>query len=160
MPVLRVTFTVRLFLQYGDQMLFLAQTDRNGGGYTMIGGRVEREEFAKDALIRETYEEAGIKVRKKDLDLVHLLYKKYKQSIEVIMFFRATQWEGVPIVKEPDKFKDVVWFPGSDYPPKLPRVLKYALKRFKNGKMYSEYPKIKKVKRKKLGIKPKTKGEP
>ena len=52
-------FAVRLIVEENGQMLFLRQTKRNGGRYTLIGGNVEEHEFAREALSREALEEAG-----------------------------------------------------------------------------------------------------
>ena len=46
-------FAVRLILEENGKLLFLRQTKRNGGRYTLIGGNVEEHEFAREALARE-----------------------------------------------------------------------------------------------------------
>ena len=51
-------FAVRLILEDNGKLLFLRQTKRNGGRYTLIGGNVEETEFAREALAREASEEA------------------------------------------------------------------------------------------------------
>ncbi|MFM8484808.1 MAG: NUDIX domain-containing protein, partial [Bacteroidota bacterium] len=51
-------FAVRLILEDQGRLLFLRQSKRNGGRYTLIGGNVEETEFAREALAREAEEEA------------------------------------------------------------------------------------------------------
>ena len=141
MAVQKVIITTRLLLEKEGFYLYLEQTEGNGGAFTLPGGKVEQEEFAKQALVRESYEEVGITLKKKSLDLVHAVYKKLKNSTEIIFFFKAVKWKGELKNKEPLKFVDFAWFPVDDIPIKTPRILKYALGRIQEGKMYSEYPK-------------------
>jgi 8-oxo-dGTP pyrophosphatase MutT (NUDIX family) len=141
----RTILTARLLLEYREHLLFLQQTPRNGGGFTFPGGKVEGEEFAKEALIREAFEEVGIIVTHKNLKLVHITHKKVDSVVEVIFFFHCRHvWTGEPTVREPEKFQNVVWLPIDEPPAKLTSVLTHALDAWKNGKMFSQYPKSKK----------------
>ena len=72
----RMRFKVRLILYHKGKILLIKQTKPNGGNYTLVGGNIEHMEFAKETLIRESYEEAGIILKTKDLQLVHVLQKR------------------------------------------------------------------------------------
>lgn len=146
MPTARMTFLTRLILEKEERWLFLEQTKQNGGGYTLVGGRVEASEFAKDGLVREAREEVGIALRKKDIHLVHVMHRRMPRSSEMVLIFRARHWVGEPQSQEPQKFSGVVWLPIGELPPRMPESLQYALDRVENGKMYSEFPKEKKEK--------------
>ncbi len=148
MPTARMTLLTRLILEKEDRWLFLEQTKQNGGGYTLVGGRVESSEFAKDALVREALEEVGIALRKKDIHLVHVLHRRMPRSSEIMFIFRARHWVGEPQSQEPQKFSGVVWLPCGELPPRMPEALHYALQRVEKGKEYSEFPKEKKEKEK------------
>ena len=141
----RTILTARLLLEYREHLLFLQQTPRNGGGFTLPGGKIEGEEFAKEALIREAFEEVGVIVMPKNLKLVHITHRKIDSVVEVIFFFHCRHvWTGEPKVKEPEKFHDVIWLPMDEPPAKLTSVLTHALDAWKNGKMFSQFPKSKK----------------
>ena len=140
----RTILTARLLLEYRDHLLFLAQTKPNGGGYTLPGGKIEGIEFAKDALVREAYEEVGVIVQRNDLDLVHITHRKLRSIIEIIFIFKAKDWSGEMAVKEADKFREAIWRPADEAPERLTAVLKYTLDRIAKGKTYSEFPKLKK----------------
>jgi 8-oxo-dGTP diphosphatase len=141
----RTILTARLLLEYREHLLFLQQTPRNGGGFTLPGGKIEGEEFAKEALIREAFEEVGIIVAHKNLKLVHITHRKIDSVVEVIFFFHCRHvWTGEPTVKEPEKFQNVVWLPMDEPPAKLTSVLTHALDAWKNGKIFSQHPKSKK----------------
>ena len=140
----RTVLTARLLLEYRDHLLFLAQTKTNGGGYTLPGGKIEGVEFAKDALVREVFEEVGVVVNRKALQLVHITHRKLKSVIEIIFIFKAVDWSGEMVVKEPEKFREAIWLPADEAPERLTAVLKYTLDRIAKGKLYSEFPKAKK----------------
>lgn len=143
MPIIRrfrTILTARLLLEYRDHYLYLAQTKSNGNSYTLPGGKIEGEEYAKDALIRETFEEAGIHLNKKSLKLVHIVYKRLHSTTEIIFFFRANSWTGEPEAKEPDKFKSTAWFPIDEPPKRLPLIIQFAMLKIAKGKIFSEFP--------------------
>jgi 8-oxo-dGTP diphosphatase len=141
----RTILTARLLLEYREHFLFLQQTPRNGGGFTLPGGKIEGEEFAKEALIRETFEEVGIVVPFKKLKLIHVTHRKIDSVVEIIFFFHCRQdWTGEPMVKEPEKFQNAVWLPMDEPPAKLTSVLTHSLEAWKSGKLFSQFPKVKK----------------
>ena len=145
-----VIMTTRLVLEYRNHILFLEQTAQNGGGYTLPGGKVELAEFARDALIRETREETGMKLKKKSVKLIHVLHRRLPKNIEMVFFFGSSDWEGNIESKEPEKFQNAVWFPIDALPEKMPNVIRHALADIRAGKTYSEYPKPEKEKKNKL----------
>jgi 8-oxo-dGTP diphosphatase len=136
----RTILTSRLLLEYREHTLYLLQTPENGGGFTLPGGKIEGEEFAKEGLIREAFEEIGIILTKKSLKLVHVMHKRLKSTTEIIFFFKAKIWEGEILVKETDKFKDAKWFPDDEAPKRLPAVIKVAMSKIQEDKMFSQYP--------------------
>jgi 8-oxo-dGTP diphosphatase len=141
----RTILTARLLLEYREHFLFLQQTPRNGGGFTLPGGKIEGEEFAKEALIREAFEEVGVVVLAKNLKLIHVTHRKIDSVVEIIFFFHCRQdWSGEPTVKEPEKFQNAVWLPMDEPPAKLTSVLTHSLNSWKEGKIFSQFPKQKK----------------
>ncbi len=162
----RTILTARLILEYRDHTLYLAQTKNNGNGFTLPGGKIEGEEFAKAALVREAREEAGIILSEKSLKLVHIIHKRLHSTTEIIFFFHTTKWSGELEVKELDRFKDAVWYPNDEPPKRLPAVLKFAMEKINKKKIFSQFPSSK-VKKKDKPIekteavieKPKTKAK-
>ena len=130
----------RLILEREDGMiLLLKQTTQNGGKYTMVGGFVERKEFAKAGLIRESLEETGIDLREKNLELVHCLHKKRSKDSRIILYFKASKWKGEAISREPHKFKKVAWFHIDALPKNISRTVRHVLTNYRKGTRYSEY---------------------
>jgi 8-oxo-dGTP diphosphatase len=150
----RILLTARLLLHYREHTLYLMQTKGNGGGYTLPGGGIEGEEFAKEGLIREAFEEVGIVISKKSLKLVHVMHKRLKSTVEIIFFYKATKWKNEPEVKELEKFSKCVWLPDDEPPKRLPAVIKAAMTDIAVDKIYSQFPtkEMKKKKTEKLAL--------
>lgn len=140
-------FAVRLILEDNNQLLFLRQTKRNGGRFTLIGGNVEEHEFAREALIREAKEEADIHVDAEDLTLVHVLHRHKLKKAEtlLVLYFKASRFYGEPGSLEPKKFKDVQWFPKHNLPEEVSKPTRHVLDRVERGEIYSEFPERGKV---------------
>jgi 8-oxo-dGTP diphosphatase len=137
----KITLKARLILYNRGKILLLKQTKPNGGNYTLIGGTIENEEFAKDSLIRESKEEAGLKLEPEDLQLVHVLHKKSSSEQRLTLYFKATRWDGKLRAREQKKFEDVAWFPLSDLPSNLTNTIRHVLREYRKGHMYSELKK-------------------
>ena len=142
----RTILTARLLLEYREHTLYLLQTPANGGGFTLPGGKIEGIEFAKEALIREAFEEIGIILTKKSLKFVHVMHKRLKSTNEIIFFFHARTNVGEIEAKETHKFKQAVWLPNDEPPKRLPAVIKAAMIKIKDNKPFSQYPSDKKEK--------------
>ncbi|MCB0654396.1 MAG: NUDIX domain-containing protein [Saprospiraceae bacterium] len=141
MPDFKISLKARLILYHKGKILLLKQTKPNGGNYTLVGGNVESREYALEALIRESYEEAGIIIREKDLSLVHVMQKNKGKEQRVVLYFKAKKWEGEIESREPHKFADVKWFPLDELPRNITGTVKQALKAYRNGIMYSQMDK-------------------
>lgn len=141
----RTVLTTRLLLECDKQFLFLEQTPLNGGGLTLPGGKIEKEEFAKEALIREVSEEIGVLIAKKTLKLIHVTHRRTEATSEIILFFHCVCESLIePNMKEPQKFQKAVLLPTDDVPKELTNVLKHALVSINKGKFFSQFPKAKK----------------
>ncbi len=140
-------FAVRLIVEEDGKMLFLRQTKKNGGRFSLIGGNVEENEFAREALAREALEEAGIQVEPVDLRLVHVLHrhKLKKDETLLVLYFKASRFEGEPEPLEPKKFKDVKWLPVHNLPEDVSKATRHVLEGIRRGEIYSEFPARNKV---------------
>ncbi|NRA50503.1 MAG: NUDIX domain-containing protein [Phaeodactylibacter sp.] len=135
----RISFKTRLILYHRGRILLLKQTKPQGGNYTLVGGNVECREFARQALIRESFEEAGIILKEQDLELVHVLHKVNGEEHRIVLYFKAMEWEGELKAKETHKFKETEWFYLEDLPRNLTSTVRHVLEAYRHGQMYSEY---------------------
>ncbi|MGI8947080.1 MAG: dihydrofolate reductase [Ornithinimicrobium sp.] len=78
-------------------------------------GHVERGESALAAAVREAREELGIAVDPDDLEPLATLHRTcaladpVEQRIDLFMVLR--EWDGEPLIAEPDKAADLRWWP-------------------------------------------------
>ena len=137
-PKHKTTLKVRLILYHRGKILLLRQTKPNGGNYTLVGGNIEHTELARECLIRESKEEAGIRLKKKDLILAHVLHKRKPNGHRVVIYFKAYRWEGNLRSREPKKFKAVEWHALDDLPKNLTATVRHVLKEYRTGSIFSE----------------------
>ena len=67
------------------------------GKYSLIAGHLDGNETVFDTMIRESFEEAGVKVVKEDLIPVKVLHRKSNDQEYMDFFFLADKWEGEPM---------------------------------------------------------------
>ncbi len=142
-------FAVRLLLEEDGHVLFLHQTRQNGGRFSLPGGNVDGLESAREALCREANEEAGIKLTPDRLEFCHLLHRRKPKTGEVLVniYFRARQFKGEPVSREPEKFRDVAWLPLAALPEEISNHTRKVLENIVAGEFYTEWPKLKKKKK-------------
>lgn len=141
MAKFRVSLKARLILEDRGRILLLKQTKPNGGNYSLVGGTIEKREYAAETLIRESFEEAGIVLTRADLTLVHILHKRYKKAHRIVLYFRAHHYEGQIHSKERKKFENVEWRPYDNLPPNLTTTVAHVLDNYQKGRLYSEMEK-------------------
>ena len=135
-----IQLKVRLILYNRGNILLLRQKKVKGGNYTLVGGTIEKTEFAQEALIREAFEEAGVVIKHADLQLAHVLHKRPRnKSQRITLYFKATTWTGKIKTGEPYKFKGVAWFPLDHLPNNLSETVKHVLEQYRAGHLYSEF---------------------
>ncbi len=135
-----VSLKVRLILYYKGQILLLRQTKPQGGNYTLVGGGVEKMEYARASLIREAWEEAGIFLKAEDLQLVHVLHKRKADEQRITLYFKAYRWEGKLKARETHKFREAEWFHLDELPRNLTETVRHVLEEYRHGHVYSEFP--------------------
>ncbi len=133
-----MSLRVRLILEDSGKILMLKQTKYNGGAYTLVGGKIEPDETAKQALVRESWEEAGIILKESDLQLLHTLHYFKNKSGRLVLFFKAQRWSGKPVSKERHKFKELEWHHCKNLPKQVKPSIAIVLQRMSQGYTYTE----------------------
>ncbi len=133
-----IILKARLILYHEGQIRLLKQTKPKGGNYSLVGGTVESFETARQSIVREALEEAGITLKESDLRLVHVLHKRKKKGHRITLYFKAIQWEGILRNRERHKFKEAVWFPLDKLPENLTETVRQVLESYRSGVAYSE----------------------
>jgi ADP-ribose pyrophosphatase YjhB (NUDIX family) len=133
---------VVIILRKGKKILLIRryQTGFDDGFYACPGGGVDGNEPITNAVIREVHEELGIKIKKENLKMAHVLHSRHADRGECIGFFiQATAWDGEPRNMEPHKCDNIGWFAVDALPENTVLHLIHVLKKIKQGIFYSEF---------------------
>ncbi len=130
---------VRLILRKKSKILILEKSKIEGGGFSLIGGRVKPTESTIKALIRETKEEADIRINRDKVKLVHVVHRLKKGQPVITLFFETDWWEGKIKNLEPKLHKGFEWVSLKEIPRTMTDYMKNALTLYQAGVMYSEF---------------------
>lgn len=136
---------VYLILVKSNKVLLMRRfnTGYMDGYYSMIAGHLEGNETLQQAVSREAFEEAGIIVDPKRLQLIHVMHTRsemldYGNEERIDFYFSVSRYDGQPEIKEPDKCDDMRWFDLAKLPEKLTPRVRQALGNKAKNIMYSD----------------------
>jgi mutator protein MutT len=107
----KVIAIVGVFAFNEDGELLLLQRhseDLGGGQWGTPGGRIDDGESAKDAMLREFYEETGIK--KQDFDLLGIHEIRMPHGTVKMTSYKTNVLKNVQITLDPDEHHAFAWF--------------------------------------------------
>lgn len=107
-----------VILRDGDKVLLSLRAGSYGHGrWHMPSGKLDEGELLTVGAARELYEETGVAVDPGHLRLVHVVHHQEDGYADHIgFFFEATEWEGRPVNREPEKCLGLRWFALDDLP--------------------------------------------
>ena len=108
------------------------------GKYSLIAGHLDGNESISSSMLREAWEEAGIKISKADLKPVTVIHRYSSKQEYMDFFFVAKKWSGEPTIKEPDKCDDMSWFPLNNLPKNTLIYILNAIKNYQHKIAFSE----------------------
>ena len=106
--------------------------------YSLPGGRVEKNETFRHALVREVQEELGIVIDEADLSYVHSFYRKGTENELVAFVFECHQWQGQILNKEPLKHTHFEWVDINNLPSPMIPAHEGALALIAKHQLHSE----------------------
>lgn len=130
-----------VMLVHDDSILMLKRSALSKfapGVYSFPGGRVEKNETIRQAVIREVQEELGLAIDENDLEFVHTFYRKGEHEL-VACIFKCTKWQGRPLNKEPEKHEELQWLDFDNLPENIIPAHRKVWECIQQGKMYSEH---------------------
>jgi 8-oxo-dGTP diphosphatase len=138
MERLKLKVAVYLMLIKDDKILLLRRfnTGWKDGNYSLPSGHLEQEETLIQALLRESEEEVGVKIRKEDTEFVHTMHRK---SVYIDFYFTVKEWKGEIQNMEKDKCDDVSWFSLDSLPENIVPGVKFAIQNYQKGIKFSEF---------------------
>lgn len=132
---------VHIVLRKPNGEVFLLRRYNTGYGDGLFippAGHIDGNEKVTNAAVREVMEEAGVKVKAKDLQMIHVMHRmSYDERID--FFFLAEKWEGEPKLAEPDKSDQVMWVSPQNLPANTVDYISFFFKEYAAGRMYSEF---------------------
>ena len=117
-----------------DNKILLSRRFNTGwmdGKYSLISGHIDGEETVFEAMVREAFEESGLKINPKDLIPATVIHRK--SDVEYIdFFFVVKKWQGTPTIKEPNKCDDLSWYSLDNLPNNLLPFIVEVLNNYQN----------------------------
>jgi len=135
--------TAHLFLIRDNKILLLRRfnTGFEDGKYSVVAGHIDENETARQSMIREAKEEAGIDIDIEKLDVAHVMHRKgrTKGNERIDFFFVARDWHGKPKNLEPEKCDDLQWFEFGKLPENTIPYIRQAIDSYLKNRIYSEH---------------------
>ena len=119
-------------------MMKRCNTGYMDGMYGFISGHVEEGESLKQAIARETLEEAGIKIKEEDIETICMIRRSDNDNY-INFFLKCNKFEGTPTIMEKDKCDDLRWIDINNIPENTITAEKRAIYNYKNGIAFDEY---------------------
>jgi 8-oxo-dGTP diphosphatase len=113
-------------LRDGRLLLVKRRKAPEAGFWSLVGGKVDFLERAEDAVVRETFEEVGVRIEIGALlCLVEMIGIDRQHWLSPV--YRATIESGEPVNREPDKIAAIGWFALDDPPAPLAQAAREAI---------------------------------
>ena len=137
---LKIYIAAFLFLAKDGQILLLkrANTGYQDGNYGFVAGHLEGSETSKQCIIREAKEEAGLKLKLADLEVIHIMHRYRTEREYIDIYLKTDDWEGEPVNMEPDKCDELRWFSLKNLPKNIIPETKLAIENIKKKIFYGE----------------------
>lgn len=123
----KLVVAVHLILIENGKILLLRRynTGYEDGNYSVVAGHIDGNESVIKAMKREALEEAGIKIKEEDLEIVHVMHRKAKDRESIDYFLTCKSYAGKISIMEKDKCDELKFY----YLDKLPiNVIPYVRK--------------------------------
>lgn len=137
-----VSMFVLAFLYKGEDLLLVRRYHANFGDglYSMIGGKVEQGETARQAIKREVQEEVGLEIPESTFELVHTFHRKGTDGALVALCFKVDiSTMAQPYNNEPEKHDDMRFFTIDQLPDNIIPAHKQAIECINHNISYSEH---------------------
>jgi len=135
----KVFASVHLFLiSEKGILLHLRQNSSFADQYGLIAGHIDGGESATKAIIRESYEEAGITITPESLSMACVSHSNANNNEYVQFFFVCKSWDGEIQNKELLKCKELKFFSLNNLPENIVPYIKTAIENYKQGNIYFE----------------------
>ncbi len=136
----RFPVTVHMFFfRHGHILLSRRfETGYMDGFYSVPAGHLDGNEPVRQAAVRETREEIGLRIEPQNIVFAGIFHRR--EGDERLDFFvHVTEWEGEPVNAEPEKCDDLLWAELDKLPVNTVPYVRQAIENFHNGVMFAEF---------------------
>lgn len=123
----------------GETYILLMKRQNTGsddGYYELPGGHLEQGEDLFDAMIREAEEELCLKLKRKDIKLIHLLHHYNGERLNFI--FEADGEKLNPQIGEPNKCSELKWVKINKLPKETTDKVKQMIRNIIKNNFYDK----------------------
>jgi 8-oxo-dGTP pyrophosphatase MutT (NUDIX family) len=135
------TAVYAVIMEEGRLLMLLRQnTGFMDGKYGLVSGHLEANETLAEALAREAKEEANIIIEKIHLGMVLFRFRVDSESDDYVdFFFIVDDYKGKISNNEPDRCRELKFFPLDDLPKNTIDYISYCIENLLKGTTYCEW---------------------
>jgi len=136
----KLVVAVHLILKEDNKILLLKRknTGFGDGNYSVVAGHLDGNETVKQAMKREAYEEAGILVEEKDLEIVHVMHTKLEDE-SIYYFIYCDKYKGNVVNNEPNKCDELSFYDVNYLPDNIIDYVKVGIYNYSKEIYFSSY---------------------
>ena len=143
MPLQRVQtpIAVHVMLRRGDEVLLLkrANTGYEDGHYSVVGGHLDGGETVRQAAVRETLEEAGVRVSVENVHVVGVMHRRTASEERIDFFVAVHRWQGEVRNREPHKCAELAWHRFEELPDNVIPYVRQAFTNYLQGVWFGSF---------------------
>lgn len=137
----KLVVAVHLILIENGKILLLRRynTGYEDGNYSVVAGHIDGNESVIKAMQREALEEAGIKIKEEDLEIVHVMHRKTQNRESIDYFLTCKNYEGKIAIMEKDKCDELAFYDLDKLPNNIIPYVKKGIEDSQNNIPFSVY---------------------
>ena len=125
-----------------DKKILLQRRYNTGyedGNYSIVAGHIDGNESVIKAMQREALEEAGIKIKEEDLEIVHVMHRKTPDRESIDYFLTCKKYDGKIKIMEKDKCDELKFYKLDKLPINVIPYVKKGVENYLNNEPFSIY---------------------
>ena len=137
----KIITAVHLILIENESVLLQRRynTGYEDGKYSVVAGHVEENEDVITAMQREALEEIGIRIKKEDLKIVHVMQRKAPDRESIEYFIACQKYEGKIEIMEKNKCDELKFYKYNKLPNNTIPYIKKGLECYFRDEPFSIY---------------------
>ncbi|MCI9287220.1 MAG: NUDIX domain-containing protein [Clostridia bacterium] len=137
----KLVVAVHLMLIENGKILLLRRynTGYEDGNYSVVAGHIDGNESVVRAMRREALEEAGIKIKEEDLEIVHVMHRKSEDRESIDYFLTCKSYTGKISIMEKDKCDELKFYDLDKLPINVIPYVRKGIEYYQNDVPFSIY---------------------